>query len=431
MPQFRERLARRGWYKWYALAMIALVYACNQVDRQIMGVVLEPVRLELGATDTQMGFLIGLTFALFYATLGMPIAMLADRHNRRNIIVIAIAVWSGFTVLCGQAVTFTQLALARIGVGIGEAGSTPPSHSLISDLFPAGSRATAMGVFAVGANVGLLVAYLVGGWLVENYGWRFTFVAVGAPGLLVAALVYFTTVEPARGASEILRRTAVDTSAPAFRAVASHLWRTKSCRYIILGASSGSFIGYGSALWMPTFLIRSHELSSSQAGLVLALMSGIVGGFGTFTAGRLTDLLARRDARWRCWIVSIASLIMVPLLVAVFASRTLPLTLALYALPAFLTAAYVAPTYSMLQDLVSIRTRAVASAIMLFVMNMIGMGLGPQLVGVLSDLFAPGFGNESLRMALMALSLVNVVCAWLYWLAARSLSKDLAASHRR
>jgi MFS family permease len=198
--------------------MLTLVYTSSHVDRQIMAIVLEPIKLELGATDTQMGFLIGLTFALFYATLGMPIAMLADRANRRNIITAAVTIWSGMTVLCGYAGSFFQLALARIGVGIGEAGSSPPSHSLISDLFPVESRGTAMGIFALGVNFGLLIAYLGGGILSEHWGWRATFVAVGLPGLVIAALLYFTTVEPMRGAVEMKRPVQTD-DAPKFLAV--------------------------------------------------------------------------------------------------------------------------------------------------------------------------------------------------------------------
>jgi len=433
LTTLRERLAAKSWYRWYAIGVIALVYASNQLDRQIMAVVLEPVRLELGASDTEMGFLIGLTFAIFYATLGMPIAMLADRYNRRNIITSAIVVWSGFTVLCGYATTFTQLALARIGVGVGEAGSTPPSHSLISDLFPAGSRATAMGLFAVGANVGLLLAYMVGGWLVQHHGWRFTFIAVGVPGLLVAALVYFTTVEPKRGHSETPSAQAAQAreNAPGFRTVVSYLWRTRSCRYVVLGASCASFIGYGSALWMPTFLIRSHELSSSQAGFVLALMTGVIGGFGTFAAGRITDILSASDIRWRCWVVTLASVAMVPFLLGMYYVDSLTLALLLYLVPAFMNGCYVAPTYSMIQELVSVRARAVASAILLFVMNMIGMGCGPQLVGILSDFFARDFGSESLRMAMMLLSCVNLLCAGFYFLASRSLRGDFSAANLR
>lgn len=408
--------------------MLAVVYASSQLDRQIMAVVLEPIKLELGASDTQMGFLIGMTFAVFYATLGMPIAMIADRHNRRNIIAIAITIWSFFTVLCGFASTFLQLALARIGVGIGEAGSTPPSHSLIADLFPAASRATAMGIFAVGANVGLLLAYLVGGWLVEHYGWRLTFFAVGIPGVLIAVVVYVTTIEPSRGMSDALqtREPSATEPAPPFWGVARYLWSSHTCRNIIAGASCAAFIGYGLALWLPTFFIRSHGLSLSEIGIILAVMSGLIGGAGTFTAGRIADYLSLRDERWRCWMVSLASVAMVPFLTAFFLAESTTLALVLYAIPAFLNGAFVAPTYSMMQGLVGLRMRALASAILLFAMNIIGMGLGPQVVGILSDLLAESFDDQSLRFALLALSLLNLVCAWYYFAASRSLKAELS-----
>ena len=196
MQTIRTRFENKPWYRWYAVGVLTAVYASSQVDRQIMAILLEPIKIELGASDTQMGFLVGLTFAIFYATLGMPIAMLADRTNRRNIITAAISIWSAMTVLCGYAASFFQLALARIGVGVGEAGSTPPSHSIIADLFPPERRGTAMGVFALGVNIGLLIAYLAGGWLSEHYGWRLTFVIVGLPGLLIAAILYLTVAEP-------------------------------------------------------------------------------------------------------------------------------------------------------------------------------------------------------------------------------------------
>ncbi|MFU8817756.1 MAG: spinster family MFS transporter, partial [Pseudomonadales bacterium] len=321
--ELRQHLAGKSWYKWYALGVLTFVYASNQLDRQIMAILLEPIKLELNASDTQMGFLVGLTFALFYATLGMPIAMLADRKNRRNIITAAVTIWSAFTVLCGYANSFAQLALARTGVAIGEAGSTPPSHSLISDLFPAKSRATAMGIFAVGVNIGLLMAYLGGGWLSEHYGWRVAFVAVGVPGLLIALIVYFTTIEPRRGASD-LASVPVDTgAAPKFWAVAGHMWNTRTTRHVIIGASLAAFIGYGFVLWLPSFFMRSHGLAPTEIGLILALMTGIVGGLGTFTAGRLTDVLAARDVRWRCWFVAASTAFYVPFLVAFFMAETL------------------------------------------------------------------------------------------------------------
>lgn len=426
MRSLRISLTEKPWYKWYALGVLTAVYASSQVDRQIMGMLLQPIKLELGASDTQMGFLVGLTFAVFYATLGMPIAMLADRTNRRNIITAAITIWSGMTVLCGYAANFMQLALARVGVAVGEAGSTPPSHSIISDLFAPETRGTAMGVFALGVNIGLLLAYLVGGWLSENIGWRMTFVAVGLPGLLIAALLYFTVSEPKRGASETAKGGSTsDDKAPAFRTVAAYMWRVRSTRHLAIGAALAGFIGYGFTLWMPAFLMRSHGLSPTDVGLILALMTGLIGAMGTFTAGRLADVLSRRDERWRAWLVAAGKGGYVPFLAGVFIVDDLQTALILYIVPAFFGGFYLAPTFALIQSLVSLRMRALASSITLFILNIIGMGFGPQLVGIMSDWFAPEYGQHSLRMALLVLSFLNLWCAYHYLTAARTLRADI------
>jgi MFS family permease len=441
----RTRLAAKPWYPWYALGVLTLVYTSSHVDRQIMGIVLEPIKQELGASDTQMGFLVGLTFAVFYATLGMPIAMLADRTNRRNIVTAAVTIWSGMTALCGYAASFFQLALARIGVGIGEAGSSPPSHSIISDLFPVETRGTAMGLFALGVNFGLLIAYLGGGLLSEYVGWRMTFVVIGLPGLAIAALLHFTTIEPRRGAMEaplwergpgrdLPREANRDRevaptgespaqSAPGFFQVWRHLWSNLATRHLTIGAALAGFTGYGFTLWIPTFFIRSHGLDPSEVGLVLALMTGVVGGLGTYTAGYLTDVLARRDPRWRAWLVAVAKGGYVPFLVAFFIVEELGWAIALYVIPAFFGGFYMAPTFTLVQNLVEIRMRALASSIVLFVLNIIGMGFGPQLVGILSDQFAPSYGNESLRMALMVLGTLNLWCAYHYFRAGNALPR--------
>ncbi len=422
-----EGLARKPWYRWYALGVLTLAYASSHVDRQIMGMVLEPIKQELMVSDTAMGFLVGLTFAIFYATLGMPIAMLADRSHRRNIITAAITIWSVMTVLCGYAANFVQLALARIGVGIGEAGSSPPSHSIISDLFPVETRGTAMGIYALGVNGGLLIAYLAGGWLIDNVGWRLTFVWVGLPGLVIAAILFLTTIEPRRGGSDAPAApgsSPANADLPKFTAVWGHMWHTRSIRHLTLGAAVAGFVGYGFVLWMPAFLVRSHGLSATEVGLVLALFTGIIGGLGTFTAGRLADTLARRDERWRAWVVAIGKSAYVPFLAAVFMVDELWLALVLYTVPAFFGGFYLAPTFALIQGLVSLRMRALASSIVLFILNIIGLGFGPQLVGFLSDLMAPNYGQESLRMALLILSFINLWCAWHYFAAGRTLRED-------
>lgn len=419
-----QRLLKTAWYRWYALGVLVLVYTSSHVDRQIMGILLEPIKVELGASDTQMGFLVGLTFAIFYATLGMPIAMLADRSNRRNIITAATTIWSFMTVICAYVGSYTQLALARIGVGVGEAGSSPPSHSMISDFFPSKQRATAMGIYALGINIGLLIAYLGGGWMSEHWGWRTTFIVVGLPGLFIALLVRLTVVEPSRGASE--EAGSVAGTAPPFREVARTLWRTPAARHAVFGSALAGFVGYGMTLWLPAFFVRSHGLSQTETGLTLALMSGIVGGLGTFTAGRLADSLSKRDPRWLAWVVAVGKGGLVPFLVAFFLITDFTSALIVYLIPAFFGGFYLAPTFAMIQGLVPVRMRSVAAAILLFLLNIIGMGLGPQGVGVLSDYFEPSYGRESLRYSLMVFSCINLWCAWHYFLAARTLTRDTA-----
>jgi MFS family permease len=418
-------LLQRPWYRWYALGILALVYTSSHVDRQIMGILLEPIKNDLGASDTQMGFLIGLTFALFYATLGMPIAMLADRSNRRNIIAAATAIWSAMTVACAYVGSFGQLVATRIGVGIGEAGSSPPSHSTIADLFTPEQRATAMGIFALGVNFGLLIAYLGGGWMSDNWGWRTTFIVVGAPGLLIALLVRFTLVEPPRGGAE-RARSDQQKQAPAFWMVARTMWRTPATRHVVFGASLAAFVGYGMVLWLPAFFVRSHGLTQTETGMTLALMAGVVGGIGTFTAGRLADLLANRDPRWLTWIVAAGKGGLVPFLILFFLMDDLLPALLIYLVPAFFGGFYLAPTFAMIQSLVPVEMRSVAAAICLFLINIIGMGLGPQGVGILSDYLAAEHGQESLRYSLLVFGCVNIWAAWHYYLAGRTLDADMA-----
>lgn len=417
-----DRLMKTDWYRWYALGVLVLVYCSSHVDRQIMGILLEPIKNDLGASDTQMGFLVGLTFAIFYATLGMPIAMLADRTNRRNIIAIATTIWSGMTVVCAYVGSYTQLALARIGVGIGEAGSSPPSHSMISDLFSQRQRATAMGIFALGINLGLLIAYLGGGWMSEHWGWRTTFIVVGLPGILIALLVRFTLIEPPRGASEGAGHA--QSEAPSLGSVWKTMLSTPATRHVVFGSALAGFVGYGMTLWLPAFFVRSHGLSQSETGLTLALMAGIVGGIGTFTAGRLADHLAKRDPRWLAWVVAVGKGGLVPFLVAFFWLTDFTSALLVYLIPAFFGGFYLAPTFAMIQQLVPVQMRSVAAAICLFLLNIIGMGLGPQGVGILSDIFADQYGTESLRYSLMVFSLLNLWCAYHYFLAARTLQQD-------
>jgi len=416
-------------YRRYALILLLLVFTSSHVDRQILAILLEPIKHELVLSDTQLGFLSGIAFAIFYATLGIPIAMWADRGNRRNIIALALATWSGMTVVCGMAANFWQLALARIGVGVGEAGSSPPSHSIIADLYPPAERATAMGIFSLGINFGLLIGFLVGGWINQWYGWRAAFWVVGAPGLVLALLVRYSLREPPRGYAEGLQATVHE--APSLRSVVSCMWSTPALRHVAAGATLASFVGYGVVLWLPAFLARSHGLQSGVIGTVLALGFGILGGIGTYLGGRLADHLGKRDIRWNVWVVGIALLIAFPFTCLFYLAKETSLALMIGIVPALLGGMYLAPSFALNQSLVSVRMRSVASAVLLFIVNIIGLGLGPQTVGILSDLFNVQTGNESLRYALLTLACVNLWTAFHYFMAGRTLQTDLARVGRQ
>ena len=410
-------------YRRYAMLLLVLVFTSSHVDRQILAILLQPIKLELQLSDTQLGFLSGVAFAIFYATLGIPMAMWADRSNRRNLIALALATWSGMTASCGLAANFWQLALARIGVGVGEAGSSPPSHSMIADMYPPAERAGAMGVFSLGINFGLMTGFLVGGWVSQWYGWRAAFYVVGLPGLLLALIVRFTLREPPRGYAEGLQSSS--HAAPSLATVVRFMTSTPTLRHLAAGATLASFVGYGVVLWLPTFLIRSHGLQSGQIGTALAFLFGVMGGISTYVGGQLADRLGKRDVRWNVWVVAIAIVVSLPFTIAAYLARDIQTASLLSIVPALMSGVYLGPSFALNQSLVTVRMRSVASAILLFILNIIGLGLGPQIVGILSDFFQAQHGAESLRYALVCLSLVNVWTALHYFLAGRTLQEDL------
>lgn len=415
-----------GNYKWYALGVLMLVYIFNFVDRQILAILQESIKNDLDLSDSQLGLIGGFAFALFYATLGIPIARLADRYSRAKIIALALATWSAMTALCGMANSFATLALARIGVGVGEAGCSPPAHSLISDFFEQERRATALSIYALGIPIGVMFGYLAGGWINEFFGWRIAFMVVGLPGVLLAVFVYFFLREPPRGMSE--KQIEATAEQPAMMDVFHVLWSRRSFRHMSIAAGLHAFVGYGAGQWLPSYFQRVHEMPSGELGTWLALLAGIMGGLGTFLGGYLTDKYGVDDKRWYMWIPGLSLVALTPFVVTAMLIDMPRVALLIYAIPAMIGSFYLGPTFSMTQSLVSVRMRAVAAAVLLFILNLIGLGAGPALVGFMSDLLEPTFGIQALRYALLIAFMANLWSALHYFIAAKYIREDLIAA---
>ena len=413
----------------YALIILAVVYMFNFIDRQILAILLPAIREEFGVSDAWLGFLTGTAFAMFYIVLGIPVARYADRHNRRNLIAVAVAVWSGMTALSGMAANFAQLALARIGVGVGEAGCSPPAHSMIADLYPPEKRSTAMGVYTIGISAGIMMAYLGGGWVAQNIGWREALLVVGLPGLVLAAIVRFTVVEPKRGHSE--GREALSEQ-PSFLRTLRFLSRRPSFVHMTVAAGLSSYVGYSVISFLPSFLVRSYGMPVAEVGIYLGLIIGIVGGSGFFLGGYIADHLGQSNHRRALSFIGITVLLTAIPYAAMFLSDTWQVALLLFLVPAATANVYLAPVLSQAQGLVSLRMRAMASALALLIINVIGLAFGPLLTGVLSDVLEARFAEESMRYSLLIVTSVILPWAgWHYIRAGRTIDADLerAAKH--
>jgi len=409
---------------YYALGVLTMVYSFNFIDRQLLAILQESIKADLGLKDAHLGLLTGFAFAAFYVTAGIPIARWADRANRRNIVALAVFTWSFMTSISGLAQNFAQLLLARIGVGVGEAGGSPPSHSMISDIFPPQKRATAMGLYSSGVNIGILFGFLLGGWLNEFFGWRVAFVVVGLPGILLAIIVRFTITEPMRGQSEA--RTASVTQAP-LTEVLYVLWSRHSFRYLSMGAALNAFAGYATANWTASFMIRSHGMTTGELGTWLALILGLGGAIGVIAGGYISDKLSKRDKRWYMWMPVLALVVGLPFTAAAFTVDGKYMALACLIIPGIIMNSYLGNVIAMSHGLVGLSMRATASAILFFIINIIGLGLGPWSVGLLSDLLTPSFGGAALGMALLYIvPAIMMMSALFFYAASRNLQRDLS-----
>jgi len=410
----------------YALGLLVVVYIFNFIDRSILSILLEPIKEEFHVSDTYLGFLSGIAFAAFYTLMGIPIARWADTGRRTRIIALAIFVWSGMTALQGAARSFAQLAMARVGVGVGEAGCSPPAHSLISDYFPPERRATALAIYALGIPIGSGIGNLTGGWINEWFDWRTAFVVVGLPGLALALLVRFTLPEPVRGVyDDLATRSAKQRPV---REVLKFIWGLRSFRHMSFAAALHSFYAYGVGAFIAAFFMRSHGVASGELGTWLAVIACTGGVAGTFFGGYLSDRLSQYDVRWQLWVPALATAISVPFSFFVYLWPDGHTALLLSFPGSVLGGMWLGPTFAMTQTLVPPIMRATASAILLFIINIIGLGLGPQGTGILSDLLEPAFGTESLRYSLLiVVAVFSVWSVFHFYQASRTLAEDLKA----
>jgi MFS family permease len=421
-------------YRQYVVWLLFIVYVFNFIDRQILSIVNEEIKQEFNLQDWQLGALGGLAFAVFYSILGIPIARLADHRSRVNIITWAIVVWSAFTALTGFARNFWHLLIARIGVGVGEAGCSPPAYSIISDYFESKKRATALAIYSAGVYVGGAVGLFVGGNMVAEYGWRGVFFIVGVPGLVLAAIVRLTLREPPRGFSE---GAGASHAAPPFWNVLRNLWRKPSFRHVAIAAGLHAFVSYGVSTFYRPFFSRVHEMSAAEVGTWLAFVIAIGGAVGTIGGGALCDRLYSRkpDPRYYLWVTAATLFIVAPFGLVVYSVGSKYAALGMLTPYVALTAAYLAPSIAVTHRLVGLRERALASALLLLVLNLIGLGLGPMFTGTLSDVFRAMLVDQGvaeqvalgqgLQYAILATVFINLWAGTHYLLAARTLNQDI------
>jgi MFS transporter, Spinster family, sphingosine-1-phosphate transporter len=409
------------------LWILLIVYIFNFIDRQIVNILAEPIARDLDLSDTQIGLMTGLAFALFYTVLGIPIARFADRTttNRPKLIAVALALWSAMTALCGLAQNFWQLLLARIGVGVGEAGCTPPAHSLISDMVPPERRSSALAFYSLGIPVGTLLGMIIGGTLADLVGWREAFLIVGLPGVAMALVVWFVLKDPRHAdAATILRNKNQPAALPLGQAVAE-VMRSRAFVLLLFAGSAASFLAYGKTTWTTIFFQRTHDLSPGQVGLWFGLIGGLGGMLGTWLGGYLADRFGAKNRRHVLSAPAIGMALAVPIALLAYQASSWPLALLLLFLPTVFNSFYYGPTYSAAQGLVPMRARAIAAATLLFFQNLIGLGLGPLFFGMLSDWLQPTYGADSVRYVLYGAAVLGLVPAFFFWRCGLRLDEEL------
>lgn len=408
-------LPRREPSRGVVLAMLLLVYTFNFLDRQILGILAQPVKAALRLDDFQLGLLGGLAFAVLYSTLAIPLALLADRTSRTWVITVSLAVWSGFTALCGAAQNFTQMFLFRLGVGVGEAGGVAPSYALIGDYYPPERRARALSIYSLGIPLGAAAGALLGGYIAQTVEWRTAFIVVGVAGLLIAPVFRMVVRDKPRAPST--------NSIPVGR-VFPMLAAKPSFWLLSFGAGAGSMCGYGVAFWLPSLMARSFGLTLLETGQFIGALLLTGGVAGILIGGTLGDRLGARDRRWYALLPALAYVAGTPLFVAGVMSESWWAAFLLFLVPQALVYVWLGPVLTAVQHLVPTHMRSTASASFLLINNLIGLGLGSTVIGAISEALTPAYGGEALRYAVAAGLGLYLVAGALMWLASRSLSRD-------
>ncbi len=413
--------------RYYVLFILILVTTIGFMDRQIMGILVEPIRADLGLTDSELGAL-GLIFAVVYVAACFPVARLADRWSRVNVIAIGVTFWSLMTGACGFALNTAHMFLGRIGVALGEAGGAPPSHALVADLFPRERRATAMSLLMLCSPIGLAGGLFLGGWAAEAYGWRWAFFIAGGLGVLLGPLVYFTFPKVRQGAADGLKQK---LKQPPFLQTMRQLLGIRSLLCMLIGAGLLTLLSMSVNYWAPAFLARSHGMSTGEIGAMLGSTLGVGSFTGHLLGGLLFDFAGRRDLRWHLWLAACIGLAAGGLVFYALTAADIQLAVYVLAVQAFVSGLFTGPMIAIIMNLAPVMARATASALLTLMVNVLGMGIGPQLVGWISDFLRPGFGEESLRYALLCSTAIVIPAACFFVLASLFYRKDLDAAEVR
>ncbi|MFL0413896.1 MFS transporter [uncultured Sphingomonas sp.] len=418
-------LRRRGW----TLGLLTTAYFFSFMDRQILSILMEAIKADLQLSDTQLGLLSGLVFAIFYATLGLPIARLADRSSRTNIIAASLAFWSAMTAVCGFAQNFVHLMLARIGVGIGEAGFGPPSQSIIADLYPPERRASAMAIYSLGVLLGGGLGIVIGGVVAHSYGWRVAMMVVGLPGIALAVIMKLFVVEPRRGLSDG-KAPAEPDGAPVmglWKGIGT-MWNNGAAFHLVAAITITSLVGYAVTGWGPSYMQRSLGMSMLDVSKYVALPAAFVAGFSAMLGGWLCDRAAKSKGIYaQSYVVAVMKIVAFPFALAFYFVDHLWLALGSYFVAAIFAGAYIGPTYAMIQHLAPLRLRATWAALTLLATSLLGLGLGPFAVGQISDLLRPTYGAESLRWAMFSVAMLTPWGIFHYWRAGVLMKRQEAA----